>query len=122
LEPKVRSTEEKKELILRAYQERASLRAVRRRFGVSIRTFVAGMGVGVKWKNRQPAGELAPVVPRTRKVEKQQLGEVENYITCGDVCNKGCNEPPCDGWCKMTCYLEKGHVELHRCKHGHLWA
>jgi len=40
LEPKVRYTEEQKELILRTYQERASLRAVHRLFGVSIPTLL----------------------------------------------------------------------------------
>jgi len=40
LEPRVRYTEEQKGLILRAYQERASLRAVRRRFGVSMPTWL----------------------------------------------------------------------------------
>ena len=38
LRPKVRYMEEQKELILRVYQERASLRALRRLFGVSIPT------------------------------------------------------------------------------------
>jgi transposase-like protein len=40
LEPKVRYTEEQKELILRTYQERASRLAVRRLFGVSIPTLL----------------------------------------------------------------------------------
>jgi transposase-like protein len=38
LQPKVRYTEEQKELILKAYRERTSLRALRRLFGVSIPT------------------------------------------------------------------------------------
>jgi transposase-like protein len=46
LEPKVRYTDAQKDQILRAYQERVSLRGLRRRFGVSIPTVLAWVKKG----------------------------------------------------------------------------
>jgi len=57
---KVRSTEEQKELILRADPERARMRAVQRLFGVSRPTPITWL----KKANQLPRSRRSPLLPR----------------------------------------------------------
>jgi len=65
LERKERAPEEKKELIIKAYQERSSMHGIKRTFGVSRRTVSA-------WLKEQ-ANDLPPLEETLQPVDSKKI-------------------------------------------------
>ena len=69
LELKERSTEEKKELIIKVYQERSSMRGIERTFGVSRQTLSAWL--------KEKANDLPPLEETLQPVDPEKIPVLE---------------------------------------------
>ncbi len=65
LELKERSTEEKKELIIKVYQERSSMRGIERTFGISRQTLSAWL--------KEKANDLPPLEETLQPVDPEKI-------------------------------------------------
>ena len=69
LELKERSTEEKKELIIKVYQERSSMRGIERTFGISRQTLSAWL--------KEKANDLPPLEETLQPVDPEKIPVLE---------------------------------------------
>jgi len=76
LSAKERATEEKKELVIKVYQERSSMRGIERTFGVSRRTVSA-------WLKKQ-ANDLPPLEETLQPVDSKKIPVLEG-MSCSPL-------------------------------------